>query len=128
MYSISEELKKYIDMVNEEFESGLLNEMSNLDSDDHGIQNVIIWIGRTNKQHGLRIKVSNIPNKWDDYDNFTIKIPELDYDYTSVARWIKKDTMDKILSWIKINQPLLYKLENGEYSSFKKFVNDISKV
>ena len=128
MNSISDELKKYIEMVNEEFESGLLNEMSNLDSDDHGIENVVIWIGRTNKQHGLRIKVSNVPNKWDDYDNFTIKIPELDYDYTSVARWIKKDTMDKILSWIKINQPLLYKLEKGEYSSFKKFVDDISKV
>ena len=125
---ISEELRKYLDMVNEEFNSGILYEMVSLDSDDHGIQNVIIWVGKTNKRHGPRVKVSNIPNTWSDDENFTITIPMLDYDPDQVARWIKKDTMHRILEWIKLNQKLIYKLENGEYSSTKKFLNDISKV
>lgn len=115
-------------MVSQEDQNGDLSEMSNLDSDDHGIENVVIWIGRSNKRHGLRVKVSNIPNAWSDFDNFTIMIPELNYDHRAVARWIKKTTLERILLWIKINQPLLYKLEAGEYSSFKKFANDVSKV
>jgi hypothetical protein len=125
---ISEELKKYLEMVSQEDQDNDLSEMSNLDSDDHGIENVVIWIGRSNKRHGLRVKVSNIPNSWSDTDNFTIMIPQLNYDPQAVARWIKRPTLERILLWIKINQPLLYKLEAGEYSSFKKFANDVSKV
>lgn len=125
---ISTELKKYLEMVSQEDQNDDLPEMSNLDSDDHGIENVVIWVGRSNKRHGLRIKVSNIPNAWNDADNFTIMVPELYYNPDSVAHWIKKATLERILLWIKINQPLLYKLEAGEYSSFKKFANDVSKV
>lgn len=125
---ISEELKKFLLLVKEETENGELNEMSNLDKHDHGIDNVVLWIGKTNKRHGLRIKVSNIQNRWSDDDNFTIMIPSLDYDISQVAKWIKKDTMEKIKYWIKLNQELLYKLDNNEYSSFKTFVNDTSKI
>jgi hypothetical protein len=121
------ELREYINMVAEETEQGILNEMSNLNSDDHGIENVVIWIGKTNKRHGLRIKVSNIKNYWSEDDNFTIAIPSLDYDPTQVANWIKNKSIEKIKHWIKINSELLYKLDNGDYSSFRTFVNDTSK-
>ena len=124
---ISEELRKYIDMVNEESQKDLINEMANLGKEDHGIDHVVIQVGKANKQHGLRVKVSNLKDRWSD-DNFVIKMPSLDYDSSSVARWIDKKVMNKIIEWIKLNSEVLYKFENDEIIYTRDFMSQISKV
>ena len=67
---ITEELRKYIEMVLTEEQDDVLHEMANLGSHNHGISDVVIWVGKANKQHGLRIKVSNLKNRWSNDDKF----------------------------------------------------------
>lgn len=125
---LTEELRRYINMVDEEWSNGQLFEMANVTATRHGIENVVIWVGRTPKQHGLRVKVSKVPNKMDMDDSFVIMMPSLDYDPTQVPRWIGSNTMKKILTWIKLNQKLLYDYENGIIYDTDEFLNSISKV
>lgn len=125
---MSSVIKTFIDIVDQEWSNDQLYEMANVTSRRHGIENVVIWVGATNKQHGLRIKVSNIPNKMDMNDNFTIMMPSLDYDHTQVANWITSKIMDKIITWIKLNQQLLYDYELGVITDTDDFLNNIVKV
>ena len=115
-------------MVLKEEQDDVLHEMANLSQDDHGINNVVIWVGKANKQHGLRIKVSNLKNRWSNDDNFVIQLPSLDYDTQKVARWITKDIMEKIMNWIKLNQQVLYDFETDKIMYTREFLNKISKV
>lgn len=125
---ISEELRKYISLVDSEWNEGQLYEMANVTSRRHGIDNIVIWVGMAPKQHGLRVKVSNIPNKMDMNDSFVIMMPSLDYDHRQVANWITPKIMNKILQWIKLNQKLLYDYETGQITDTDEFLNQISKV
>ena len=125
---ITEELRKYIDMVDQEWENDQLFEMANVFEKRHGIHNVVIWVGATNKRHGLRVKVSNVPNKMDMANSFVIQMPSLDYDPSQVANWIDQKTMAKILSWIKLNQQLLNDYELGIITDTDDFLNKISKI
>jgi hypothetical protein len=125
---ISEELRKYIDMVIDEELNDVLHEMANLGSHNHGIDDVVIWVGKANKQHGLRIKISNLKNRWSNDDNFVIQLPSLDYDTTQVARWITPDIMKKIQQWIVLNQEVLYDFETDKIMYTDQFINQISKV
>ena len=125
---MSSVIKTFIDIVDQEWSNDQLYEMANVTSRRHGIENVVIWVGATNKQHGLRIKVSNIPNKMDMNNNFTIMMPSLDYDHTQVANWITSKIMDKIITWIKLNQQLLYDYELELITDTDDFLNNIIKV
>jgi hypothetical protein len=125
---ISEELRKYIDMVAEEWAQDQLFEMANIFPKRHGIENVVIWVGKAPKQHGLRVKVSNIPGKMDMDDSFVIQMPNLDYDPAQVANWINSSKMNKILEWIRLNQKLLYDYEKGTMDDTEEFLSSISKV
>jgi len=125
---ISEELRKYIDMVIKEEQDDILHEMANLGSHNHGIQDVVIWVGKANKQHGLRIKVSNLKNKWRNDDNFVIQLPSLDYDHSQVASWITPKILEKIFDWIKLNQQVLYDYETDEIMYTDQFISHLSKV
>jgi hypothetical protein len=124
---ISEELRKYLDMVIQEEADDMIAEMANLGREDHGIEHVVIQVGKANKQHGLRVKVSNLKDRWSD-DNFNIKMPSLDYDPSSAARWIRGDVMKKILQWIVLNQEVLYDFENDKIVYTRDFMNKISKL
>ena len=115
-------------MVTEEWNKDQLFEMANVFPKRHGIENVVIWVGRAPKQHGLRVKVSNVPNKMDINNSFVIMMPTLDYDPSKVADWIDSNKMEKILSWIKLNQPLLNDYETGVLDDTDEFLNSISKV
>lgn len=125
---ITDELRTYIDMVIKEEQDDVLHEMANLGSHNHGIQDVVIWVGKANKQHGLRIKVSNLKNRWSNDDNFVIQLPSLDYDPSQVARWISTDTMEQIMNWIRLNQQVLYDFETDKIMYTDQFINQISKV
>jgi hypothetical protein len=123
---ITEELRKYIDLVKFEEENDLLHEMANVHPKQHGIQNVVIQVGSVvGVNHGLRIKVSNVPGTYDRKNNFVIKMPSLDYDINQAARWID---VEKIKDWIKLNQKLLYDYEEGIIDDTEYFLNNISKV
>lgn len=125
---ITEELRNYIDMVGREEQEDVLHEMARVGFKHHGIENVVIWVGSANTQHGLRVKVSNIPNKMRMEDSFVIQMPNLDYDPQQVADWITPKMMTKILQWIKLNQKLLYDYETGEIEDTEYFLNNISRV
>lgn len=125
---ISEELRKYISMVIQEEHDDVLHEMANLGSHNHGIQDVVIWVGKANKQHGLRIKVSNLKNSWSNDDNFVIQLPGLDYDPNQVARWITPGIMKQIMDWIKLNQVVLYDFETDKIMYTDQFINQIVKI
>ena len=125
---ISEELRKYIDMVLQEERDDILHEMANLGPSDHGINDVVIWVGKANKQHGLRVKISNSKNRWNNDDNFVIQMPSLDYDPKQAARWITPDIMKKIQEWIVLNQQTLYDFETDKIMYTRDFLNSISKV
>lgn len=125
---ISEELRKYIDMVDSESTNDQLFEMANVTEKRHGIKNVVIWVGAAPKQHGLRVKVSNVPNKMDMSDSFVIMMPSLDYDPSKVARWITPKIMQDILNWITLNQELLYDYELGKIVDTDEFLNSISRI
>jgi len=124
----TEQLRKYIDMVILEEQQDVLHEMANLGSHNHGIQDVVIWIGKANKQHGLRIKISNLKNRWSNDDNFVIQLPSLDYDPSQVARWITPDIIKKIQQWIVLNQQVLYDFETDKIMYTDQFISQISKV
>lgn len=125
---ITEELQSYLEMVIQEEAEDMLYEMANLGDDFHGIPNIVLWLGKTNKQHGLRIKVSNKKNAFDFNDNFVIRIPSLDYDPTRVANWINAKTMRMILDWIKLNQQVLYDVENSDTMHTNQLIALLSKV
>jgi hypothetical protein len=125
---ISKDLRKYIDMVDEEWQNAQLSEMARVGSNRHGIENVVIWVGESPKTHGLRVKVSNVPNKMRIEDSFTIMMPSLDYDPRQVADWITPKIMKKILQWITLNQKLLVDYEEGKIWDTDEFLNSISKV
>ena len=125
---ITEQLRKYIGMVDDELARDELFEMANVTQRRHGIENVVIWVGAAPKQHGLRVKISNVPGKMDISNSFDIMMPSLDYDPTQVASWITPKIMKKILQWITLNQKLLYDYELGEITDTDDFLNSISRV
>lgn len=122
------DLRKFIDLVNQEWQNDELFEMANITPKYHGIENVVIWVGLAPKNHGLRVKVSNVPGRMDMDDSFVIMMPSLDYDPKAVAKWITPKTMRKILQWITLNQKLLFDYETGLITDTVEFVTSLSKV
>ena len=120
---------KFIEIFEEhckkEWEQDIVFEMANVFPKYHGIDGVVIWVGKANKQHGLRVKVSNVRNKWSMDNHFVIQMPSLDYNPKNVAKWIP---IKNILLWIKLNQELLYNYENGLIDDTSEFLEKISKL
>ena len=121
-------LKLFEQQFQQEWDNDLIHEMANVHSQYHGIPQVVIWVGKANRRHGLRIKVSNRKDHWNYNDNFTIMMPSLDYDPRRVADWITPKTMEQISSWIKLNQKLLYDYENDDLSDTGVFLQSISSI
>lgn len=121
-------LKDFIKMCEKEWEEDCLFEMANLTPNDHGIPGVVIWVGIENKQHALRVKISNKKNRFDPKDNFVIQMPSLDYDHRRVAGWITNKHINAIFDWIKVNQKLLYDYETGSLQSTREFLQQIIPV
>ena len=89
-----------------------LYEMANLSGQRTGIDNIMIWVGADPKRHALRIKVSNVANRWST-DNFTITLPELDVIGNVNKALISGNTLQDIKSWIKLNIDVLMDYENS---------------
>ena len=106
-----------------------LHEMANVGPRYHGIDRVYIFVGSIERApHWLRVKVSNVPGKYDKNNNFTIKMPSLEYDPQQVASWITPKTMKDIIEWIKLNQQVLYDYETDKITDTGDFLDSLSKV
>jgi hypothetical protein len=106
-----------------------LYEMANLDVLDHGIKDVIIWIGMIDGQHGPRVKISNIKNKFipnKEY-SFVLTIPELKRIGVDPAPWIVPYLSD-IEDWIRLNMDVICDYENGKIQSTRDFLNRIKSL
>lgn len=115
-------------LLDELFESSLeLYEMANLDVEDTGIPNVIIWVGADPKRHAMRIKVSNIPNKWSD-DNFTITLPDLNMVGKINKSLITGEVLENINNWIKLNIETLIGYESGKIQSTREFLSKLVQI
>ena len=126
---ITEELRKYISLVEQETRDGLLHEMANVGPKRHGIPNVYIYVGSViGLPHWLRVKVSNTPDRYDNNNNFVIELPSLEYDPSQVANWISPKTMRKILDWIKLNQQQLNDYELGTVTDTDEFLDSLVKI
>jgi translation initiation factor 2 beta subunit (eIF-2beta)/eIF-5 len=121
-----------LNLINEEFKNSLSKEelfeyMSNINDEITGIDNVVIWVGTKPPQHGHRVKVSNVPDKMDKDNNFTITIPELKVIGNVNKRLINKTTLEQIFYFIKINQKIIIAYSNEELDT-NKFKNLLKSV
>jgi hypothetical protein len=123
-----DEIVTFEEECQQEWKDDLLFEMANIHERTHGIPDVVIWVGIANKQHGLRIKISNKKNKFDPRDHWVMMMPTLDYDDRRVADWITPNHITAIKQWVKLNQPLLYAYEQGEIDDTVEFLQQISSV
>lgn len=89
-----------------------MNEMANLTSDDTGLP-VIIWFGKVGGQHGPRIKVSNVKGTFADNDNFVISVEKEPKILTPRNMKLKRDDINHIIDWVKLNYDVLMKLWNA---------------
>lgn len=112
----------------EELYKETLFEMANLDSVDHGIDDVIIWVGLVNNRHGLRVKISNIKNTFSNEktSHFTLTLPEFHIRDGEPASWLKPK-MDDIKDFLRRNLKAIQKYEKGEINSTREFLNLIIK-
>lgn len=88
--------------INTDMTDSELLEMANLDSVDTGIDKVIIWVGPPPANHGHRIKVSNIPNKFRG-DCFSLTLP----DFRPIGKinksFITPSVLNRIKEWVRLN-------------------------
>jgi hypothetical protein len=105
-----------------------LYEMANLTSRNTGINNIIIWVGGNPERHAMRIKVSNIANKWSSSDSFTITLPYLDVVGKINKQLISSKKLSDIKSWIKLNIETLIEYEKGNIIGTSEFLEKLVKI
>lgn len=106
------EFKNYSYITDDE-----LLEMSNITYKTTGIQKVVLWIGPNPAGHWKRIKVSNVANKFDGKDCFTITIPDFKIIGDVNTSIITNEVMNKIIKFIQINIDIINSFSNYEIST-----------
>jgi hypothetical protein len=119
--------QKVFEYKNQPLDEQELMEMANVTDTVTGIKNVVLWLGPNPAGHWKRIKVSNIPNKFDGKDCFTITIPDFKIIGEVNTKLIDSGKIEQIKQFILLNmQPIL------DYSDYKmdtfKFLNQLKKV
>jgi hypothetical protein len=102
---------------NQNFTEQELLEMSNISDRKTGIEKVILWIGPNPNSHGHRIKVSNIPNKSDGNDFFTITIPDFKIIGKVNKSFIDSKKIKDIIRFIELNMDVILSYSNYEITS-----------
>ena len=96
-------------------------EMANLDVDDTGIPNVVIYVSEEEHSTGPRIKVAKHRGDMRSHRNsFSVSIsfnPKVVAgDYTKI---VDSKTLKRILAWVKLNEDILLKYWNRDVSTSK---------
>lgn len=125
-------INKFNQFIKEYKENKILSEqelleMANVSSKVTGIDDIVLWIGPNPNSHWKRIKVSNVPNKFDGKDCFTLTIPDFRIIGKINKSLIKKDVMDKIIHFVELNIDII-----SDYSDYKMetidMINSLKKV
>jgi len=97
-----------------------LLEMANITSKTTGIENVVIWIGPNPSNHWKRIKISNIPNKFDGKDCFILTIPDFKEIGERDKSVINDDKLEQIKNFVSINIDVI-----NDYSDYLISTEDL---
>jgi hypothetical protein len=118
---------KILEFYNEPLSEQELIEMANASYKVTGIPNVVLWIGPNPNSHGMRIKVSNIPNKFDGGDCFTLTIPDFKIVGVINKKFITNIILNKIKEFVELNMENIVKYSNYEIETYD-FINNLKKV
>lgn len=80
----------------------------------HGMEGVYIWVGRTDKRHGHRVKISNVRGKYRNSNSFVIQMPGYYYNPRHVAQWIDDHYINDIIDWLTLNAQVLHDFMDGK--------------
>ncbi len=92
-----------------------------------GIPGVVVWVSEkeaAHNRHGPRIQVSNVPNKFDTKDNFTLT-------FNGEARGkvkISARDLQSLKHWIDINKDALLEYWNNGNMGTVEFFNKLKHV
>ena len=121
-------MKKYIAInMNEFLTDDELLEMANLSPKTTGIDGVCLWIGPAPERHGNRIKVSNVPDKFERNDCFVITIPDLKTKGRINAKFITADKLKQIKKWIVKNEDVILKYSDLEIGT-EEMISQLQKI
>lgn len=104
-----------------------LLEMANITDAESGIDNVVIWIGPNPPSHGMRIKVSNIPNKIDGSDCFTLTIPNFKIIGKVNKSFIDNEKIEQIKQFVLLNKEVISSYSNFDIST-GELIKNLKKI
>ena len=107
-------INEYKEHTDQELSEQELLETSNVSDKKTGVKDVVIWIGANPKINGYGIKISNIPNKTDGIDLFTITIPEFNIIGKDNKSFIDSKKLKDIKRFIELNKELIIAYSNYE--------------
>lgn len=102
-------------------------EMTNLSPKHTGLDQHIWMSGKGHAKHGPRVKVSNVPNKFDDKDSFSISVDH-EPQHRAGSIKIRKEHYEKIKDWIKMNHDFLHKAWHSDTMDSEDHLNGIKKL
>ena len=105
----------------------LLLEMANLQPRETGLASIIHVCSKGGAKHGPRVKVSNIAGTYHPTDNFSIT---LEHEPRIIGKSkLKKEHIDNITDWVKLNREHLHKVwNNGDIMTSQEVSDGFSKV
>jgi hypothetical protein len=104
-----------------------LMEMANISPNKTGIKDVFIWVGPNPNSHWKRIKVSNVQNKFDKNDCFTITIPDFKVIGEPNSKLITKNILEDIIKFIQLNMQLILDYSDEKIST-DELIDNIQKI
>jgi len=106
-----------------------LFEMANLWGESTGLDNVVIWVGSTERtKHGPRIKVSNFPDNMNNGDDvFSITIPDLEIKGDVNKKHITRKKLEKIFKFIEMNKDIIIDISENKIDTVS-FIQRMKKL
>lgn len=117
------EFLKYASIITDEE----LLELANIAPKKTGIKDVFIWVGPNPHSHGRRIKVSNVPNKFDKTNCFTLTLPEFLVIGKMNNKLITNDTLKEIKRFVELNMQVICDYSDEKIST-DELIDNIIKI
>lgn len=104
-----------------------LYEMTNLSPKHTGLDHHIWISSKGHAKHGPRVKVSNVPGKFDSENSFSMSV-EHEPTHRAGTINIKKEHVEKVKDWIKLNHDFLHTAWKSEKMDSEDHLNGIKKI
>lgn len=109
------------------YEQKLVLEMANMQPSETGLKSSIHVMSKGGAKHGPRVKVSNIAGRFSHDDNFSITA-ELEPRVVGNCK-LKKQHLDDIIDWVKLNRDHLHKVWNeGDVLTTQEVADGFEKI